>query len=521
MIGTQTLFITLFSSAIVLLLAWLVSVRLLRLVAVVQQKEYRWDRLRSFWSTPAGKREFLLPVLLPIAWRPRQLKHPRLTPRAWVVLGLTGGMIGVIWLCVLWYIQFGASIVWQQVLLATALVLLCVLFCLPVFVLLATLPSAVISFWVTRSSLRQTQKLLSRHQPQIIGLTGSYGKTSTKLLIDQALSVSLDVCTTPGSLNTKYAVSQFLLQQYTGQPYCVIEYAAYTRGEIAALAEYVPPSVAVITGLNQQHLELFGSVPAIVAAKAELIKALPTKASVLWNALDPQVEKIVLLGQRLHQERWGSAAHLVIQPILPQTVGITEWKTSASAKLAVKYKGTWHHTHLVGEQYLSSIALALAVEQLQHIASIKALTAIAAFEPQRGFTRSYRASATTRVLDDSGTSNSQGFAAMIQLSDTLKAQTKVLITSGIPDLGAESVRVHLMLAKQSKQVFDQVWFVGQTSQAGEAEFVAVFGKECVSAATSVPEAALTSVAKSKSVLITLEGKMPAWVYRLACIKQMQ
>ena len=87
-------------------------------------------------------------------------------------------------------------------------------------------------------------------------------------------------------------------KKYRDQPIAILEYGAYAKGEIARLAQWFPPNVAIITGLAPQHMGLFGSVAAIILAKSELVAALPEAGVVLFNAVAKDVDKIVKTGQK-------------------------------------------------------------------------------------------------------------------------------------------------------------------------------------------------------------------------------
>ena len=118
---------------------------------------------------------------------------------------------------------------------------------------------------------------------RVIGITGSYGKTSTKHLLTHALGLSYNVITTPGSVNTPIAISKIILNQLTEEhEFFVVEMGAYKRGEIQQLVDIVDPNVGIITGISNQHIALFGSQENIIKGKSELLYG-PSIRSIFIN----------------------------------------------------------------------------------------------------------------------------------------------------------------------------------------------------------------------------------------------
>ncbi|NHZ72276.1 MAG: UDP-N-acetylmuramoyl-tripeptide--D-alanyl-D-alanine ligase [Aquificales bacterium] len=167
---------------------------------------------------------------------------------------------------------------------------------------------------------------------KVIGITGSVGKTSTKELTYSVLSQRYHTLKSPGNRNSILGLPPVLLQLRPEHEVAVFEMGMYTTGEIARLCEMTKPTIGVVTMIGPVHLERAGSMEAIVAAKRELVEALPadgvailnkdnartmsmaahTKARVFTYGLNPSanlwadnIESMGLEGIRftLHQER--------------------------------------------------------------------------------------------------------------------------------------------------------------------------------------------------------------------------
>lgn len=124
----------------------------------------------------------------------------------------------------------------------------------------------------------------------VVGITGSYGKTTTRACIAAALSPRLNVLASAGNFNNEIGVPQTLLQLTGGHEAAVVEMGMRGAGQIAYLAEIAEPTVGVITNIGPQHIEMFDSLDNIAGAKAELLSALPPDGTAILPADDPFLE---------------------------------------------------------------------------------------------------------------------------------------------------------------------------------------------------------------------------------------
>jgi len=121
----------------------------------------------------------------------------------------------------------------------------------------------------------------------VIGITGSYGKTSTKEFLNTILSSKFKVLSTPANQNTDIAIAQLILKKLTQDiEIFIVEMAAYKKGEITSPCQIVKPKIGIITGINEQHLATFGSMENLLSAEGglELIESLSGDGMVFFNA---------------------------------------------------------------------------------------------------------------------------------------------------------------------------------------------------------------------------------------------
>jgi UDP-N-acetylmuramoyl-tripeptide--D-alanyl-D-alanine ligase len=119
------------------------------------------------------------------------------------------------------------------------------------------------------------QKKLAESNVVVVGITGSYGKTSVKNILYAMLSKKYRVLATPRSHNTPLGISLAINQNdLSSYDIFLAEMGARYVGDIAELCEAFPPDYAVITGICAQHFETFGSVENIVKAKGEILNGI-------------------------------------------------------------------------------------------------------------------------------------------------------------------------------------------------------------------------------------------------------
>ncbi|MFH1582156.1 MAG: UDP-N-acetylmuramoyl-tripeptide--D-alanyl-D-alanine ligase [bacterium] len=127
----------------------------------------------------------------------------------------------------------------------------------------------------------------------VIGITGSYGKSSTKEFLATILSGKYNVLKTEGNVNTEMGIANTVLSKLTKDHQIFIcEMGAYKKREIEKSCSIVKPKIGILTGINQQHLALFGSQENIVKAKYELIESLPSDGIAFFNDNNEHCRKL-------------------------------------------------------------------------------------------------------------------------------------------------------------------------------------------------------------------------------------
>ncbi len=134
---------------------------------------------------------------------------------------------------------------------------------------------------------RARKKRLKSKNLLVIGITGSYGKSSTKEFLAAILETKFKVLKTKENHNSEIGISQCILQELKPEHEVFIcEMAAYNKGGIKLLSEVINPKIGIVTGVNEQHLATFGSMENLLSAEGggELIASLPKDGMAFFNA---------------------------------------------------------------------------------------------------------------------------------------------------------------------------------------------------------------------------------------------
>lgn len=293
-----------------------------------------------------------------------------------------------------------------------------------------------------KSFVRAAGKKLSASNIKVVGITGSYGKTSTKQILAGILSKKFRVLSTPRSHNTPLGlaltVNSANLEDYD---IFIAEMGARNVGDIAELCELCPPDYSLITGICPQHLESFKTEENIVKAKGEILAATKCKAVIAADCFD----KFANYGcEKIRAD--------CVSDISSSPEGTEFTLTLGGKSVGVK-------TKLLGAHSARNIGLAA------ELAFVLGMTAeeIAQAAGELGFIE-HRLQLIKNngvyILDDGYNSNVKGAAAALEVLRTFGGG-KIVVTPGLVELGILEESENYLLGK-SLVGLDRVILVGDT-----------------------------------------------------------
>jgi len=222
-----------------------------------QLKEYHFGRFKAHFETQKWKK------IISSFWR---IKFPKFTQKIITIL-----FFGIVLeSLILFYIfplnsgQFYFFLLLFLILSPLILSLLLILFQIPTALLINIIMKRA------KRKRKRFKRLL------VIGIAGSYGKTSTKEFLATILSKNFRVLKTKEHVNAEIGIAKTILRELTiDHEIFIAEVGAYERGKIKQVCRMLQPKIGILTGINEQHLSTFGSLENIIKAKFELIESLP------------------------------------------------------------------------------------------------------------------------------------------------------------------------------------------------------------------------------------------------------
>ena len=317
--------------------------------------------------------------------------------------------------------------------------------------------------------LQTLQQLANYHRrqlgTQVIGITGTNGKTTTKELISAVLSQSHNILYTLGNLNNHIGVPSTLLRLKAEHDLAVIEMGANHPGEIKFLSEIVEPDCGIITNVGKAHLEGFGSFEGVIKTKGELYDFLRKKeGSTVFIHHDNAY--LMNIAGGLNLIPYGTEDDLYVNGrITGNSPYLTfEWK---AGKAGETYQV---QTQLIGEYNFPNALAAITIGLFFGVEAAKINEALAGYTPQNNRSQLKKTNDNTLIID-AYNANPTSMMAALQNFRNMEVPHKMLLLGDMRELGAESAAEHQKIADYIKECdFEEVWLVGEQFAAAEHSF---------------------------------------------------
>jgi UDP-N-acetylmuramoyl-tripeptide--D-alanyl-D-alanine ligase len=294
--------------------------------------------------------------------------------------------------------------------------------------------------------------------PAVVGITGSYGKTTTKVCIGAVLAEHEPTLITPASFNSYLGVLRTINEHLEpAHRNFVVEMGMYRAGDIAELCELVHPQIGVLTAIGPMHLERLGSIEAIADAKAELALALPQDGHLVVNGDDP---RCVEIAGRVSVDTllYGIEAGPIAQ-VRAENIGLAEGRTHF--ELVIGDRRIDVSSGLLGRHNVSNLLAAAAVGHLRGLSMEEIARGLGAVDPPEHRLQSIpNPRAGIVVIDDAYNSNPAGAAAALEVLHSHPAKRRILVTPGMVELGDQEPELNEAFGRQAAGVCDHVILVG-------------------------------------------------------------
>jgi len=343
---------------------------------------------------------------------------------------------------------------------------------------------------------------------KIIGITGSYGKTSSKNILSDILNIKYNALPTPRNLNTFNGLLMTInnnLDKFTD--IFIAEMGAYVRGEIGRLCKLVKPKYGILTRIGTAHLESFGSQENIQKGKFELIESLPSDGFGILNGDDPLQVSYELKNK----------VKIIWIGIENKDVDVRATNIKCSNKgttFDVIFKGDnkkYHfETKLLGNHNVYNILSAIACGKEFGIEIDDLIAAVRAVKPVEHRLELKKIN-NFYMIDDAYNSNPVGAENACKILGMMPGM-KIVVTPGMIELGEKEDEYNKEFGRQIAEVADKVILIGEkrTKPIKEGLIEKDFDKEKIIVFNDVRDAypVIEEEARKKDVYALFENDLP-------------
>ena len=297
------------------------------------------------------------------------------------------------------------------------------------------------------------QYVLEKSQVDVLAVTGSNGKTTTKDMLAQLLSTTYKTYKTQGNYNNEIGLPYTVLHMPEGTEKIVLEMGQDHLGDIHLLSEIAHPKAAIVTLIGEAHLEFFKDRKEIAKGKLQIADGMPAGGLLLVPA-DPIVEDFLPSQQEI--VRFGEGADISITKLEERKDSLTFEANFLEEAIDLPVTGKYNATNAMIAAY---VALQEGVSEEAIRASFKGL------ELTKNRTEWKMASNGADILSDVYNANPTAMRLILETFSTIPANPngrKLAVLADMKELGEQSIDLHnQMILSLSPDVLDTVIFYGQ------------------------------------------------------------
>lgn len=306
-----------------------------------------------------------------------------------------------------------------------------------VFILTPVENSINRKYWNEADSLLRSNRNLT-----VVGITGSFGKTSTKHYLTRILSEQFDVLMTPGSYNTPMGVIRTVREMMRpNHTIFVCEMGAKQKGDVKEICDLVHPQIGIITAVGPMHLESFKTIENVQATKFELADALPADGLAVVNndfefCADRKVDNVPCVRYAVSDP---SGADFIATDIVYSPEG-TSFRVEGPDGFSLDLQ-----TRLLGECNISNLLAAVIVARRLGVPDKKIQYAVSRIEQVEHRLNVKRTPGGVTIIDDAFNSNPSGSRMAVDVLAGFGPGKRIIVTPGMIELGDSQYKLNYEL----------------------------------------------------------------------------
>jgi len=437
-------------------------------------------------------------VLFALVSIPKKAKKPLVyTPRVKRML-ITAGLIT--------FVPLGFVIALCKDLMISSALMCLYIALAPFIMLISDLINKPMEKCINKGYTKDAEKILAQCPDlKIIGITGSFGKTSVKYYLNSLLQTKYNVLMTPESFNTPMGVVKTIRGSLKStHEIFICEMGAKWVGDIKELCDIVHPQNGIITSVGPQHLESFGSLDNVKKTKFELAQEVGEKGILLLNGDDENIKSVNCSSPHLTYTIDGDGDYNA------SDISVSSKGTCFTVTAKSGEKETFS-TKLIGKHNVINITGAIAMAHQMGVPMSLMKGAVRKLEgvPHR-LALSETPNAT--IIDDAYNSNPTGSKTALEVLSVFEGY-KIVVTPGMVELGEKQYELNKKFGEYMAQVCDYVVLVGrkQAEPMKEGLLEKGFSESKIYIAGSINEAlnhTYSLNSKGKKKIILLENDLP-------------
>lgn len=376
----------------------------------------------------------------------------------------------------------------------------------PLLVLFSWCLTRPIEQFINTGYIRKAKKILADCPDlKIIGITGSYGKTSTKFILARILSEKYNVLATPQSFNTTMGVVRTIRESLRPQHQIFIcEMGAKKTGDIKEICDIVHPDYAVITSVGPQHLGTFKTIENVFSTKFELYDAVKQKGGKVYANLASEVISQNAEGREiLGYGAEGSGCYAEDVTYSREGSSFTIVCGDTKIPVTTKLLGKHNVINILGAAYIAINSFGLSADEIRF--------AVAHLEPTEHRLELKNYIRGSIMIDDAYNANPEGCIEALNVLSNFDKMKKVVITPGLVELGEKEYEFNYNLGLRAAAVADEIILVGRKRAVPMREAIRTtsFNPEKVHIVSSFIEAlqVYTPLA-DKGTVVLVENDLP-------------
>lgn len=321
---------------------------------------------------------------------------------------------------------------------------------------------------INRGYVNDAVKRLKSHPDlRVVGITGSYGKTSTKHYLHRILSEHCETLMTPGSYNTTLGVVRTVREML--KPYhqiFICEMGAKNVGDIKEICDIVNPEIGIVTSVGPQHLESFGSLDNVCKTKFELVDALPADGLAVVN--DDFEASAARRVSNVDCVRYGAGNGDGIRFTAIDVKVSPDGTSFTVTDRRGEFEPLQLHTRLVGECNITNLLAAVIVARHLGVPDKKIAFAVQQIQPVEHRLSIKRTAGGVTILDDAFNSNPVGSRMALEVLHQMPGRG-IVVTPGMIELGEQAHELNADFGEYIGRYADVAVIVGRYNREAIAE----------------------------------------------------